>query len=117
MIRGEFNKLPDFFERAFKIAEDAWIFGMLLLYILWDYRPILMISDLNAQLQQELEYTLLEPDYNGGLISKMLSDTLEEQYAIKFCFKLGKKSLRNVWNASDCYSTILHESRMSFWVA
>ena len=29
-------------------------------------------------------------------------DTLEERYAIKFCFKLGKKCYRNVWNASDC---------------
>ena len=35
-------------------------------------------------------YTLLKPDcYNWG-ISKMQSDILEEQYAIKFCFKLGK---------------------------
>ena len=25
-------------------------------------------------------------------------DTLEERYAIKFCFKLGKKCYRNVWN-------------------
>ena len=24
---------------------------------------------------------------------------------------------RNVWNASDCFSTILHESSISFWVA
>ena len=38
----------------------------------------------------------------------MQSDTLEERYAIKFCFKLVKKSRRKVWNASDCFSTILH---------
>ena len=40
-------------------------------------------------------------------ISKMQSgceDTLEERYAIKFCFTLGKKCHRNVWNASDCFS-------------
>ena len=30
-------------------------------------------------------------------------DTLEERYAIKFCFKLRKKCHRNVWNASDCF--------------
>ena len=42
----------------------------------------------------------------------MQSDTLEERYAIKFCFKLGTKCHRNVWNASDCFSTILHESSM-----
>ena len=35
---------------------------MLLLYILWDDWPIFMISDLNEQLQQELEHTLLKPD-------------------------------------------------------
>ena len=29
-------------------------------------------------------------------------DTLEERYAIKFCFKLGKKCHRNVWNFSSC---------------
>ena len=35
---------------------------MLLLYILLDDLLILMISGLNEQLQQELEYTLLKPD-------------------------------------------------------
>ena len=52
-----------------------------------------MISGSNEQLQQELEYTLLKPDCHSSCISKMQSgreDTLEEQYAIKFCFKLGK---------------------------
>ena len=66
---------------------------MLLLYILWDDWPIFMISGSNEQLQQELEYTLLKPDCYSWWISKMQSgceDTLEEQYAIKFCFKLGK---------------------------
>ena len=42
-------------------------------------------------------------------------DTLEEWYAIKFFFKLGKKYHRNVWNASDCFSTILHESSICFF--
>ena len=40
-----------------------------------------------------LEYTLLRPDYHSWWISKMQSgreDTLEERYAIKFCFKLEK---------------------------
>ena len=36
---------------------------------------------------------------------------------MKLCFKLGKKSHRNLWNSLDCFSTILHESRISFWVA
>ena len=52
-----------------------------------------MISGSNQQLQQQLEYTLLKPDCHSWWISKMQCgrvDTLEEWYAIKFCFKLGK---------------------------
>ena len=52
-----------------------------------------MISGLNEQLQQEFEYNLLKPDCHNWWTSKMQSgreDTLEERYAIKFCFKLGK---------------------------
>ena len=77
-----------------------------------------MISGSNEQLQQQLEYTLLKLDCHSLWISKMQSgreDTLEERYAIKFYFKIGKKCHRNEWNASDCFSTILHESIISFW--
>ena len=96
-IRGAFNKFLDFFVQAFKIVIDSWKFSMLLLYILWDDWPIFMISGSNQQLQQELEYTLLKPDCYSWSISKMQSaheDTLEEWYAIKFCFKLGKNATR-----------------------
>ena len=58
-----------------------------------------MISHSNEQLQQQLEYTLLKPDCQSWWISKMQSrreDTLEERYAIKFCFKRGK-------NATETY--------------
>ena len=68
---------------------------MLLLNILWDDWPIFMISGSNEQLQQQLEYTLLKPDCHRWWISKMQSgheDTLEERYAIKFCFKFGKSA-------------------------
>ena len=51
-----------------------------------------MISGSNEQLQQQLEYTLLKPDCPSWWISKIQSDTLEEQYAIKFCFKLGENA-------------------------
>ena len=50
----------------------------------------------------ELEYTLLKPDSHSWSISKMQSghdDTLEERYAIKFCFKLGK-------NAKETYGML-----------
>ena len=58
-----------------------------------------MISGSNEQLQQQLEYTLLKPDCHSWWISKMQSDTLEERYAIKFCFKLGK-------NATETYGML-----------
>ena len=64
---------------------------MLLLYIFWGEWPIIMIS--NEQLKLQLEYILLKPDCHSWWISKMQTgreDTLEERYAIKFCFKLGK---------------------------
>ena len=63
---------------------------MLLLYILWDDWPNFMISGLNEQLQQELEYSLLKPDCHGWWISKIQSEREEERYTIKFYFKLGK---------------------------
>ena len=61
-----------------------------------------MISGSNQQLQQQLEYTLLKPDNHSWGFSKMQSgrkDTLEERYAIKICFKLGK-------NATETYGML-----------
>ena len=63
---------------------------------------IFMISGSNEQLRQQLEYTLLKPDCHSWWISKMQSgheDTLEEWYAIKFCFKFGK-------NATETYGML-----------
>ena len=90
------------FVQTFKIVVDSWKFSMLLLYSLWDDWPIFMISGWNEQLQQELEYTLLKSDCHSWWISKMQSgreETLEEWYAIKFCFKLGK-------NATETYKML-----------
>ena len=101
-IRGALNKFPDLFVQAFKIVIDSWKFSMLLLYILWDDWPISMISASNEQLQQQLEYTLLKSNCHSWWISKMQSgceDTVEEWYAIKFCFKLEK-------NASETYGML-----------
>ena len=98
-MRGVFNKFPDFFVQAFKIVVDSWKFTRFLLYILWNDLPTFMISRSNEQLQQQLEYTLLKSDCHSWWISKMQSghqDTLEERYAIKFFFKLGK-------NATETY--------------
>ena len=103
-LRGTYDKLPDSFVWTFKIVIDSWKFSMLLLYSLWDDWPIFMISGSNEQLQQELVYTLLKPDWHSWWISKMQSDTLEERYAIKFCFKLGK-------NATETYGML----QTAFW--
>ena len=83
-----------FFVWAFEIVVDSWQFSMLLLYILWDDWPIFMALGSNEQLQQEFEYTLLKPDSHSWWISNMQSDTLEERFAIKFCFKLGKNATK-----------------------
>ena len=86
-----------FFVQASKIVVDSWKFNMLLLYILWDDWPIIMTSDSNQQLQQELGFTLLNPDCHSRWIWKMQSgreDTLEKRYAIKLCFKLGKNATK-----------------------
>ena len=72
---------------------------MLLLYILWDDWPIFMNSASN---ELEFEYTLLKHDCHSWWLSKMQSgrqDILEERYAIKFCFILGK-------NATETYGML-----------
>ena len=94
-----------FFVWAFKIVVDSWKFTILLLYILWDDWPMFMISASNEQLQQQLEYTLLKPDYHSWWISKMQSDTLEELYAIKLCFKLGKVPQKRM----ECFRLLLDD--------
>ena len=97
-------RFQTYFVQAFKIVVDSLKFAMLLLYILWDDWPLFMISGLN---EQQLEYTLLKPDCHSWRISKMQSgceDTLEERYAIKFCFKLGK-------NARETYEML----QTAFW--
>ena len=78
---------------------------MLLLYILWDDWPNFMISASNEQLQQQLEYTLLKPDCHSWWISKMQSGREEERYAIKLCFKLGKKATETYGMPQTAFGT------------
>ena len=99
---GHLISFQTFFVQAFRIVVDSWKFTMLLLYILWDDWPIFLIPGSNEQLQRELEYTLLKPDCHSWWVSNMQSgreDTLEDRYAIKFCFKLGK-------NATETYGML-----------
>ena len=119
-IHGAFSKFPDFFVQAFKIGVDSWKFIMLLLYILWDDWPVFMISGSNEQLQRGLEYTLLKPDCHSWWILKMQSDTLEEGYAIKLCFKLGKNAretygmLQGAFGASCINQALVFEGHKKF---
>ena len=89
-------------ERVKDIRASGMTWWWWLLYILWDDWPIFMISGSNEQLQQQLEYTLLKPDYHSCWILKMQSGrehTLEERYAIKLCLKRGK-------NATETYGIL-----------
>ena len=66
------------------------------------------------QLQQQMEYTLLNPNCHRWWISKMQSgreDTLEERYEMKFCFKLGKNT------ATETYG-MLHTAFLDYlaWI-
>ena len=91
-----------------------------------------MIPCSNEQLQQQLEYTLLKPDCHSWWISKIQSDTLEERYAIKFCFKLGKNAMRwkldlllwpryqetellyfDLWPGQKCHSKVMHQKEVT----
>ena len=83
-----------FFVWACKIVVDSGKFTMLLLYIVWDNWLIFIIWGSKQQLQQQLKYTILKPDCHSRWISKLQSDSLQERYAIKFCFKLGKHATK-----------------------
>ena len=95
-----------FFVLVFKIIVDFWRFSMWLLYILWDNWTIFMISGLNEQLQQQLEYTLLKLDCHSWWISKMQSgheDNLEERYAMKLCLNLERDATETYWTLQTAF--------------
>ena len=90
-IQGNFNKFPDIFVQAFKIVVDSWIFSMLLLYIVWDGWPI--FYDFRFQWTATAAIEMYPPKaWLSKLVNfKMQSGREEERYAIKLCFKFGKK--------------------------
>ena len=98
-------RFQTFFAQVFKIVVDSRKFIMLLLYMLGDEWLILMISGSIEQLQQQLECTLQKSDCHCWWILKIQSgrdDTLEERYAIKICFKLGKMPQKRM----ECFRLI-----------
>ena len=75
---------------------------MLLLYILWDDWQFLRFQFQMNSYSTNWNTPYLKPDCHSWWISKMQSgrdDTLEERYAIKFCFKLEK-------NATETYGML-----------
>ena len=104
-----------FFVWTFKIVVDSRKFTMLLLYILWDDNfydsrfkwtatAAFEIHPTKAWLSQLMNFINAIWHFRRTICNKIL-------------FETWKKCHRNIWNASDCFSTILHESSISFWVA
>ena len=94
--------IQTFFLWAFRLSELLKIHYVIAIHLMRWLTHFFMISGSNEQLQQQLEYTLLKPDCHSWWISKIQSereDTLEERYAIKLCFKLGK-------NATETYGML-----------
>ena len=107
-----------FFVRAFKNEVHSWRFSMLLLYIL-DLRWLTKFYDFSFKWTATAAIGI-------HLTKAWLSQLVSFKNAIwhfrrtrcnKILFWTWKKCHRNVWNASDCFWSILHESSISFWVA
>ena len=120
-IRGAFNKLPDFMYRHLKLSKTLQyviaIHLMRWLINLVTYQ-FFMISGPNEKLLQQLKYSLLKPDCHSWCISKMQSgreDTLEERYAIKFCFKLGKNATKRYGMLQTTFVTPCMNLASVFW--
>ena len=88
-----------FFVQAFKIVVDSWKFRMLLLYILWDDRPIFMTFTFKwtATVATGIHPTKA---WLSQMVNLNMRTPLKERCAIKFCFKLGK-------NATETYGILL----------
>ena len=83
---------------------------MLLLYILWDDWPIFY----------DFRFEWTATAAIGIHATKMQSgreDTLEEQYAIKFCFKLGKNATEMYGMLQTAFGASCMNQASVFWVA
>ena len=75
-----------------------------------------MISGSNEQLQRQLEYTILKPDCHSWWITKIQFDILEERYAIKFCFKLGKNATETYRKLQTAYgASCMNQASVFEW--
>ena len=112
-----------FFVHAFKIIVDSWKFSILLLFSIllfmrwltnfydfrfkWTATTAIGIHPTKAWLSQLVN--LKNAIWTWGLFRRAICN--------KILFYTWKKGHRNIWNASDCFLTIFHESSISFWVA
>ena len=114
-IRGEFNKFTDFFVQPFKIVVDSWKCSIAISLMRWltnfyDFRfkwtatAAFGIHSTKAGLSQLVNFKNAIWHFRRTICDEII-------------FQTWKKCHRNVWNASDCFSTILHKSSISFWVA
>ena len=91
-LRGAYNKFPDFFHMgiwAFKIVMDSWKFTVIAIHIMrWPTNFFYFRFKWIATAEIGIQPT----NCQSWGISKMQSNTLEEGYAVKFCFRLGKKA-------------------------
>ena len=99
ILHGAFNRFPDFFCTGIW----NWLNNFYDFQFKWTATAAIGIYPTKAWLSQLV-------------IFKNVSWSLEEQYAINSVLNL-KKCHRHVWNASDCFWSILHESNISFWVS
>ena len=103
---GAFNKFPEFFctgiENCRRLLKIQYVIAIHLLRWLTNCYDFRFKWTATAAIGIHLTKTWW---------SQLVIFKKEERYAIKFCCKLGEKGHRNVWNASDCFSTILYESK------
>ena len=112
-----FNKFPDFFVQAFKIVVDSWKFTVIAIHLMrwltnfydvrfkWTAAAAIGIHPTKAWLSQLVNFK--NAIWMWGHFRRTICN--------KIILNL-EKCHRNVWNTSDCFSTILHESSISFWV-
>ena len=119
-IRGAFNKFPDLFctgiynccrllnmQYVIAIHRKRWLTNLYDFRFKWTATAATGIHPTKAWLSQLVNFK--NAICTWGHFRRTIGN--------KIMFYTWKKCHRNVWKASDCISTILHESSISFWVA
>ena len=119
-ICGVFNTFPDFFCTGIwncrRLLKIHYVIAILLMKWLtnfydskfkWTATAAIGIHPTKAWLSWLVSFK--NAIWTWGHFRRMICN--------KIVFWTWKKGHRNIWNASDCFSTILHEPSISFWVA